>query len=355
MARFLSHFLKNRIPRKRLKSPLWPRVIYVEISYQCNLHCRMCPRDFDSTPQVSMSPAVFQRALPALQKTEYIDFSGWGETLLSPNAIEYIHSAATRDFQCGVSTNGLLLRDSLAEQLLDGNALYMNVSIDGGSRDIYRQVRGKDRFDKAIENLEAFVELRNRRNSRTTVEWIFVMMKSNFRDMPKAVELACKLGVDKFTGKHLELAATRDFLSEALWDTPYSPDVPEVTTHEFTDIVEQCRQMAEGKLLLSIHPLIHTKEFWEQTGPFFKMFLNHEGYVTACSFISPNNHRPFSDPPFHKDWIWGNVMDTPLEEIVESRRSLEFQQMWMKRCIPPACGGCPFSFRLDKDGFCHAL
>jgi MoaA/NifB/PqqE/SkfB family radical SAM enzyme len=322
-------------------------VIYLEIVYQCNQRCRMCPRDFDTTPQTLMAPEIFERALPALRRTPHVDFAGWGETLMSPKAVDYLHAIATRDFQCGLSTNAVLLDSETADRLVSGKAFYINVSIDGGCRETYRRIRGVDRFDKVLENLAGLMDIRNRRGSSSCVEWIFVMMKSNFRDLPKAVEIACEIGVDKFTGKHLELAATRTFMEEALWNNPYAQEVPEDLLREWDETLEECRNIARGRIQLSIHPLVHTDDFWKKRGPVFK--------VTACTFISPNNHRPFSNPEFHPDWVLGNVLDTPLEEIIRSEGYLRFQQTWMNGEIPHDCQGCPFSFRLDKDGLCHAL
>ncbi|MCA9412694.1 MAG: SPASM domain-containing protein, partial [Candidatus Omnitrophica bacterium] len=252
-------------------------------------------------------------------------------------------------------TNGLLLDGEMAEKLASAPPFTLNVSIDAGTRETYAKVRGRDRFEQAVDNLTEFMKRRNRHHSRTGVEWIYVMMKSNFRELPRAVALARRSGVDKFTAKHLELAATRQFMDEAIWNYPTSPDLAPELAEEMAAIEDECRRIAEGKLILNFHPLIHTDEYWGKSGPVFKMFLSHEGNVTACSLISPNNHRPFSDPGFDRNWILGNVLEKPLEQIIESEVYRDFQNEWLSQTVPPPCRGCPFSLRLGEDGLCHAL
>jgi hypothetical protein len=57
----IAHFqLKRTLPALKASRPgpdlpIQPKVIYLEVSYQCNLKCTMCTRHFEGVPQEIMA------------------------------------------------------------------------------------------------------------------------------------------------------------------------------------------------------------------------------------------------------------------------------------------------------------
>jgi MoaA/NifB/PqqE/SkfB family radical SAM enzyme len=335
--------------------PLKPKVIYLEVSYQCNLKCTMCTRHFEGVPQVYMEREVFEKAAPDLRNMEHVLFVGWGEPLMSPYAVPFLRALGGPDYSRGFSTNGLLLKGDLARQVFEQGAYSINVSIDAGRAETYEWARGRNKFDELMNTLRSTIRLKRELGSRSNLIWVFILMKSNFRELPRALELAIELGFDQFAAKHMETAQSREGLAEAMYDTGYleppSPDEQE----ELETILDKCRRIAEGRIQLHLHPVVHGTEFWGLHKPFFKMFMDYEGNVTACSFISPNDTKPYTGRPFDRGWILGNVKEMSLEEMIASPKMIEFQRSWIEGKVPAACEGCLRVARMGEDHLCHAL
>ena len=351
---FLETF-RYRISRwSARKLPFKPKVVYVEVSNRCNLDCTMCTRPRDLPEQGEMSAAVFDRVLPDLRKFEQVFFAAWGETLLSPHVVDFLHALGGPDHTRGFATNGTLLQGETAERILEKGAYEIDVSIDAGCAETYAQVRGYDKFNDVISNLSSFLKLRKRKHSKTRVSWIFVMMRSNFRELPQALRLAADHGCDKFIAKHLDTAPSREVLSEALYDTGYVPPPGPALRHEFERTLAECRKIADGRIEWCAHPVVHGIDFLGVKGPYFRLYLDRDGNLTPCTLIGLNDTKPYAMNPVEEDWVLGNVREKTIDEMIRSPRYVEFQETWLSRKIPPPCKGCLRTARLGEDGQCYA-
>jgi len=315
----------------------------------------MCTRHFEGVPQAIMEPEVFEAALPDLRTFECVFFVGWGEPLMSPYALDYLKALGGKEHSRGLSTNGILLEGELAERLLREGAYSINVSIDAGTPQTYARIRGRDRFEKVVSNLSRFSRLKKEFGSKTHLTWVFVLMRSNYRELPEAVRVAADSGVDQFAIKQLESGNTREVLEEAFYSTGYAPGPTSEETKALEAVLDSCRTAAEGRIHLVVHPVVHGVEFWGLNEPFFKLFIDHRGRVTPCSFISPNDTKPYTGEEFQEEWVLGNVMDSPLSELISTEKAIDFQRKWLTGAVPEACRGCLRIPRMGEDRLCNAL
>jgi MoaA/NifB/PqqE/SkfB family radical SAM enzyme len=165
------------------------RKIYVEPTNVCNLDCRTCVRQVWDESLGEMSDNVFAalvdglRAFPAV---ETVAFMGCGEPLLHPRLPEMVASAHAQGWRTELTTNGMLLKDTVAEQLAGAGLDQLVVSIDGVKAETFAEVRrGASPLGEVVANVEAFHDLvEARRREPLTVGIEFVAMRRNVAELP---------------------------------------------------------------------------------------------------------------------------------------------------------------------------
>jgi len=102
--------------------------VYLEITNICNLSCGFCPGT-ERRPQF-LSPEGFRRILARLRgATEYLCFHLMGEPLLHPRLAELLAIADEAGFKVNITTNAVLLPKA-SEVLLSAPALHrVNLSL----------------------------------------------------------------------------------------------------------------------------------------------------------------------------------------------------------------------------------
>ena len=102
--------------------------VYLEISNQCNLHCRFCPGTH--RPPRRLNEEEFCRILAELRPyTDYLYFHLMGEPLCHPELARFLKLAQEYGFRVILTTNGTLL-PRRKDMLLSAPALHkVNISL----------------------------------------------------------------------------------------------------------------------------------------------------------------------------------------------------------------------------------
>lgn len=128
--------------------------IYIEITNNCNLNCRFCPKNIRN--KEFLDKEKFTYLLKALKKyTKYLYFHVMGEPLLHPYINEYIN-LASKNYQINITTNGYLINK------IKDNKNIRQINISLHSFDI--------KYNKSIEEyLQNIVEICNGLNKNNTI------------------------------------------------------------------------------------------------------------------------------------------------------------------------------------------
>jgi MoaA/NifB/PqqE/SkfB family radical SAM enzyme len=121
-----------------------------------------------------------------------------GEPLLRGDLAELVREAHTRGTGVYVVTNGVLLTAARAEELMDAGLSGFGVSLDAGTRETYRKIRGSDLFPRVLGNVRSLVQSIRDRAGSTTVSLSlgFVLSRVNQGDTAAVIRLAHDLGAD---------------------------------------------------------------------------------------------------------------------------------------------------------------
>lgn len=95
-----------------------------------------------------------------------------------------------------ISTNGTLIDDEWAERLVRTPFSNVTVSIDGGTRSTYNRLRRGADLDHVLANIDRVQRWKAKLQSdRPYLDSFFVIMRSNFREIPQYLELMHQHGM----------------------------------------------------------------------------------------------------------------------------------------------------------------
>jgi MoaA/NifB/PqqE/SkfB family radical SAM enzyme len=210
----------------------------------CQMACPGCVHShsakglFDWRPgrmSVDTAEALFHRFGPyALQAS----FCNYGEPTLNPDTPRMIRIAKSYRLRTTMSSNLAHPRFN-AEEWVACGLDFLIASIDGVTPEVYSRFRRNGNHELAMRNMRALVEAKRRLKLHTPViHWQFLAFEHNKHEIPAAIEVAAKIGVN-------QLSVARPF--DVTWDDPsirVAEDVvPEL--HRFDGLSE--RWMAENE------------------------------------------------------------------------------------------------------------
>jgi radical SAM protein with 4Fe4S-binding SPASM domain len=96
-----------------------------------------------------------------------IHFSGLGEPLLHPQIREMFTYAKEEGFEVGLWTNGLNLSEDFSKEIVEKELVdYIIFGLDAATQETYAKVRGVDVYDKVVENITRFLELKKEKAAK---------------------------------------------------------------------------------------------------------------------------------------------------------------------------------------------
>jgi MoaA/NifB/PqqE/SkfB family radical SAM enzyme len=303
--------------------PLLRATLY--ITRRCNLKCDLCWREFFQTRDYVDTPSsVIDSVLEVSPQLTSVLLHGDGEPLLNPD-LPHILTAFRRTIsstgKIGLHTNGMLLDQKLAPDLIDRGVDWLSISMDGATKSTFESIRRGSHFETIVENVRDTVNY-GKKNRPGEVQFtiLFTARESNIRELPGLVRLAGDLGIDNVVVGGLILYDTGEFRVVPL----------EVLEPVYREARRVGSELGVNLTLQSPRPFGQPRCHFLQ-----EMFVHVSGDVTICSFRKPG--KP--EEPMH---ILGNVTQTPLLEIWNSAGCKELRSMVMTGAFPEGCATCGF-------------
>jgi len=184
-----------------------PQHLLASLSDKCNLNCAMC---YEKTGSVIPEAALdeFTALFPYARRVEWIG----GEVLLLEN-FERLFDAAAKYPHISqiITTNGTLVDEKWANKFI-ANSVEVRFSIDGVTKGTYERIRRGASFEGLLANLELIKRLRlgRPRLSRPLICMSFIVMRSNYREIPEVIGFAKAHGIE-----HVNFLRLLDFNRES--------------------------------------------------------------------------------------------------------------------------------------------
>lgn len=171
-----------------------PRVLGLVLGNTCNIDCPHCYQDKNGDNL--LRPADIGREL----RQEFLSLYSYLSTLRiqGGEAIAYRGfrdlvedvAALTHRPLLSITTNGTLIDDGWAERMVKLPFSSVTVSIDGGTAETYAKLRRGSNLPLVLSNVARIRKWKEKLNSlRPVLDSFFVILRSNFREIPQYLEL----------------------------------------------------------------------------------------------------------------------------------------------------------------------
>ncbi|MHC5036736.1 MAG: radical SAM/SPASM domain-containing protein [Planctomycetota bacterium] len=132
----------------------------VEITARCHLRCIFCPRETLARPRGMMEPAAFRPLLAWMPSGSRIVLSGLGEPLQHPEVAGFVKTAKALGHTIGLTTNGTLLDDGTASDLVGAGLGFLEWSFPSLIPERYERIMAGADFRTVIRNLRGWARER---------------------------------------------------------------------------------------------------------------------------------------------------------------------------------------------------
>lgn len=332
----LPKFVERRLAAKRDKGgqtksfekKRW-RLLQVESAVACNLQCIMCPWKQihkEAEDRGLMTQKVWEAIRLHLSQVLSVDFSGGGEPLLQPRLAEWISQAKAAGCETGFLTNGLLLKEETARQMISAGVDWIGVSMDGATEDMYEDIRKGSNFKRVCENLLNIATLRVGKVPKTMIN--FVLMRMNFHQVEEIVRLAARLGVDQVNFKQCEVIRGEHGKGHGVFAERETREI-----RRLKKTLSKARRLAK-KLKIRTTAFSFTPEerpVCEQD-PRDSLFIRYDGVVAPCISLAYGGATTFLGkevimPSVH----YGRLPDDDLPDVWQSDACKAYRERFQHR------------------------
>ena len=145
-------------------SPSFPREVFFDIAGACNHSCFFCGNAKTDNNVLLDKNLVFRLLKEAMDNgVTDVALYATGEPLLHPDLAEMTREAKRLGIHyLFISTNGALATPKRAKPILDAGMDSIKFSVNGGTRESYKNVHGRDQFERVISHIKWFSEYRQK-------------------------------------------------------------------------------------------------------------------------------------------------------------------------------------------------
>jgi radical SAM protein with 4Fe4S-binding SPASM domain len=183
---------------------LGPVSLQIEVTTECNLSCRHCPRTYglhwkDGEKKSNTLPFFDRSLLPTLQNTapflRRVTLHGFGEPLLHPHFVEILKFFHGMGISIRFTTNGMLLNDEIMLELVHQEVEYVFVSLDSSDPEQFSRLRRGANLPLLLEKLRYLNAIKHSNNSdRPAIGVMYVVSRFNYDQTLRMLKLAKSIG-----------------------------------------------------------------------------------------------------------------------------------------------------------------
>jgi radical SAM protein with 4Fe4S-binding SPASM domain len=302
-----------------------PATVMSEPTGNCNLKCKMCVRS--AINYEKQGDIDFEKWVKIMDEEfpfwHFHGFIGIGEPLLHKDFAKMIEYLDKRGLWKFVTTNGILLTDSMIDSLVTHNLNRMFISVDGATKETYEKIRDCAKFDTIVSNIEHLVNEVKKRNSKMEIIMQSVFLKENAQEVPEMVKLAHKLGVNEYRFQDIELK----------FDTGWSTAEHSLRANrEFfekpiKEALKVGKELGVAVKLYNTSPPSLTRKCC--IAPWNQVYIRWDGKITPCCTTL-----------IDKTFFYGNIFEEHFKDMWNNEKAMTFRKMARSKTQPQQCVNC---------------
>jgi radical SAM protein with 4Fe4S-binding SPASM domain len=324
-----------------------PVCLYLETTNRCNLLCTTCPRTYEQLePEADMPWDMFTSLIDQYPNIARVVLHGIGEPMLVKDIAERVKYLKDRGVYVLFNTNGTLLTEANGKKLIEAGLDELRVSLDAAESEVYQMVRGKDFFDKIVQNLENFTKMQRELNApKPRVSLWLTGLRETVDQLPDFVRLAHKVGVFEVYLQRLVF-----FEEESNGLARAESALFEHTTAREEALIQEAEDVAKSLgVMFSASGAVDPGESirkqrddapWSLCRrPWSLMYITANGRVLPCC-IAPFSMKGYSS------FTLGDATQNTLKEIWNGSEYQSFRDGLLSSAPPPACANCGLRWSL---------
>ncbi|MDD5254416.1 MAG: radical SAM protein [Candidatus Nanoarchaeia archaeon] len=229
-----------------------PFYAVIEVNDRCCLRCKQCNlwKRVDKLNQEYLTESEIVKLIRDIRKwnplTKTLMFCG-GEPFLEKGIFRYIQVAKRLKFFTTITTNGFLIDEDMAYDIVDSGLDELCFSLDAPEAKIHDNIRGvKGSFDRLIKANELINKAKRELNRKTpSIRVNTVISNLNYKYLPLIPSLLRKMGIKEYAAQYI---------------TVVSPEIKEATDRVFRRAVCPKQWILPKELLI---PKEEENEFWK--------------------------------------------------------------------------------------------
>lgn len=314
----------HRLDTNRTTIEPYPTGLMLELGNRCNLHCIICPREYQYGKQMNQGFMPLKNAKQIIDEVypylTSIGLTGLGETLLYPHLLEILQYIKSKkpSIQTTISTNANFVGfvDKMLPLLPYLDSIQFSVD---GVGDVYETIRPNTNFSFVEANIRQIVAAAEK--SELLINTIIT--RENYRNLTSVLEFADSVGIRFVNFNHINLASIPE--QRKLYTDFFTSD-------EYAQVVaklEACKQTHPNMNFTGYATDGQQSQFRDCDFVWHHHYITWDGYVVPCCA-----------KPFPKELNFGNVFENGVLETINSPQAQAFRRLWQKNTAPEFCKYC---------------
>ena len=309
-------------------TPDYPYKLYLDLTQDCNLFCKMC-RDKVEITGKTMPFDLFCRLVDETAPfVRSYSLFNWGEPITLKDfreRVDYICSKKRADCKIDISTNGMLLTDSLID-FLRKHEVFVIVSVDGADKTTFESIRRGANFDFICDRLVALSKAYEDVPIFDSPEVYTSIQKENQHQLLEITRLVHSLGIRR--------------MGYGLVTVPDEFAV-EINDELRTEIEKTAEFIDTHGMLNSLYPTKVGDYLW-----WGNKYVSKDDFIvdTSCNAPFINASIAYNGDVFlccNGGEIAGNVSDKTFREVWQSARYNELRlAVNSEKNMPERCKNC---------------
>ena len=312
----LTKWLKNE--------EVYPLYCAVSLAQPCNNRCIFCVYDSFRREQIYINKDKLLSTVRELAPLglKALFFSGEGEPLLHPNAAEIIKNVKYCGVDCALNTNGLILTEEIAEEILK-YLTFVRVSINGGSPENYQDVHrsSHDAYGRVLSNLSQMVKIKKDKKLPVTIGVQCVLLGENIEYIKNLTADLKEIGINYI--------AFKPFLPIAIASYRTKLNLADKRTKDY---LCECEKLSDDsfKVIIRWGSLLKIKgrTYDKCLSLPFMIEIDSRGDVYPCGSLLRS-----------KEYCYGNIYNQDFKELKKSKQFKDVvkkihSELNVHRCMP---------------------
>jgi len=315
----------------------YPEAIVLEIMNKCNLKCKHCRVTYygnvlDDVNPTFMEFEYFTKIVDCIslliRKAYRFQFSTV-EPLFHKDIfkmMDYV-SKYNKNIDLGILSNGMLLNETIINELMKRNVSSIAISLDGYKKETVEAFKTNVNFDRLISNIRLLTKICK---NKIEVNVVFVATKANIGELLEYVYFCKSLDIDRILVNGLQCFFP-DYSHLCLYSKQGNPEVQKIFQRAY-DIARNNDINIEFSSLIA-KPSV--------CGMYSTVTIDDKGNIAPCICLARKTpFELFSEAKVLGPVVWGNVFDEDPLLIWRSKNSVQFRTKLKNKEVPDECSLC---------------